>query len=117
MHEYGAARWLYDGLHRSYLNDACGYHYWRLDDLNGPCTQEEMTMKVWPTSDLMRTQLKHPAGNIPFREEGPAEWPDDSFTHRRIMDGDVTTEEQNKVVVQEDMKAAPATKKAPPSEK
>ncbi len=67
-------------------------------------------MKVWPKNEEMRKMLKHPDGNIPFREEGPAEWPDDSFTYRRIMDGDVTTEEQNKVVSQSAKKpASPAT--------
>lgn len=50
-------------------------------------------MKVWPKNDDIRKVLKHPQGNISFREEGPVDWPDDSFTHRRIMDGDVTAEE------------------------
>jgi hypothetical protein len=49
-------------------------------------------MKVWPTNDLNRKFLKHPTGG-PFRAEGPSEWPDDSYTARRIADGDVTTDE------------------------
>lgn len=48
-------------------------------------------MKVWPKNDTMRKLLKH--GVVGFPGEGPAEWPDDTFTHRRIEDGDVTTEE------------------------
>ena len=47
-------------------------------------------MKVWPKNDEMRKILKH--GAVGFPEEGPAEWPDDTFTHRRIMDGDVMEE-------------------------
>lgn len=53
-------------------------------------------MKVWPKNDEMRKILKHPAVNVAFPEEGPVEWPDDTFTHRRIMDGDVTVEEHKK---------------------
>lgn len=53
-------------------------------------------MKVWPKNDEMRKFLTHPQGNIAFHEDGPAEWPDDSFTHRRIEDGDVTTEENHR---------------------
>ena len=48
-------------------------------------------MKVWPRNEEIRKVLKH--GVIGFPAEGPAEWPDDTFTHRRIMDGDVTVEE------------------------
>ena len=50
-------------------------------------------MNVWPKNDQIRKMITHPAGNISFREEGPIDWPDDSFTHRRIQDGDVTTED------------------------
>jgi hypothetical protein len=49
-------------------------------------------MKVLPKNDDIRRVLFHPnAGK--FRAEGPAEWPDDSFTNRRIKDGDITKEE------------------------
>jgi hypothetical protein len=51
-------------------------------------------MKVIPKNDAMRKLLKHPNGNIAFREEGPIDWPDDSFTHRRIVDGDITIFEE-----------------------
>jgi hypothetical protein len=48
-------------------------------------------MKVFPKNDDIRRVLAHPnAGK--FRAEGPAEWPDDSFTNRRIKDGDVYKE-------------------------
>jgi hypothetical protein len=49
-------------------------------------------MQVWPKNELMRKHLKH-ANGTGFRETGPADWPDDSFTHRRVTDGDVVTSE------------------------
>lgn len=67
-------------------------------------------MQVWPKNDQMRKILVHPEGKVAFHDEGPIDWPDDSFTHRRIMDGDVTTQEPTK----EELKAASMTKKAPP---
>jgi hypothetical protein len=48
-------------------------------------------MQVWPKNDLMRKILRHPNG-VGFHPEGSVEWPDDTFTYRRITDGDVTTE-------------------------
>jgi hypothetical protein len=47
-------------------------------------------MKVWPRDDDVKNVLYHPTGG-PFREDGTADWPDDTYTHRRILDGDVTT--------------------------
>jgi hypothetical protein len=49
-------------------------------------------MKVWPKDDHIRKLIKHPAAG-PFGAEGPADWPEDQYTTRRIADGDVTTEE------------------------
>ena len=60
-------------------------------------------VKVMPKNDAMRKMLKHPLGNIAFREEGPMEWPDDAFTSRRLQDGDVT-------IVEEPKAAAPVAK-------
>jgi hypothetical protein len=40
------------------------------------------------TADDMRELLKHPrAGG--FRAEGPIEWPNDSFTQRRLREGSI----------------------------
>lgn len=50
-------------------------------------------MKVLPKDDNIRKILKHPVAKA-FPAEGPAEWPDDSFTHRRIADGDITVVEE-----------------------
>jgi hypothetical protein len=47
-------------------------------------------MQVWPKNDDIRRVLYHPTG-VHFRADGPADWPDDSYTHRRIAEGDVTT--------------------------
>jgi hypothetical protein len=52
--------------------------------------ETEQMVKVLPKNEEMRKLLKHPAGNIAFRAEGPIDWPDDAFTTRRIADGDVT---------------------------
>ena len=49
-------------------------------------------MKVLPKDDAMRKLIKHPTAGG-FHEEGPAEWPDDQFTTRRLRDGDVTLAE------------------------
>jgi hypothetical protein len=48
-------------------------------------------MKVFPKNDDIRRVLFHPTAGK-FRAEGSAEWPDDSFTNRRIRDGDITPE-------------------------
>ncbi len=66
-------------------------------------------MRVFAKNDVVKRLITHPQGNLAFREDGSAEWPDDSFTHRRIMDGDVTIE-ASKVVPAEEPKA---TKKTP----
>jgi|SoiMetStandDraft_5_1073268.scaffolds.fasta_scaffold212023_2 hypothetical protein len=52
-------------------------------------------MKVLPKNDQVRKLLKHPVAKG-FRAEGPADWPNDSFTARRIADGDVTVVEEQK---------------------
>ena len=49
-------------------------------------------MKVLPKNDDVRRVLKHPVAKG-FRKQGPAEWPNDSFTARRIRDGDITVAE------------------------
>ena len=55
-------------------------------------------VRVEPANEDMRRLLKHPkAGG--FRSEGSLEWPNDTFTQRRLRDGDIKLEEQ---------KAAPA---------
>ena len=61
-------------------------------------------MQVWPKNDDIRRVIQHPTG-IKFRAEGPVDWPTDSYTHRRIADGDVTTEDPN---------APPAARSRPP---
>ncbi len=52
-----------------------------------------MTIKVWAKDDFVRKSIWHPSG-VRFTADPsvPAEWPDDSFTYRRIRDGDVLTE-------------------------
>lgn len=44
----------------------------------------------------MRRLLKHPSG-VRFRSEGGIEWPDDTFTKKRIRDGSVLVEKEKHV--------------------
>ena len=50
-------------------------------------------MRVNPANDAIRKGIKHPSGNIKFPESGSVEWPNDSFTKRRIREGSVTRED------------------------
>jgi hypothetical protein len=52
------------------------------------------TVKVYPANETMRGVLHHPNGKIRFRQEldQPVEWPNDSFTKRRIAEGSVLTD-------------------------
>lgn len=65
-------------------------------------------VKVLPKNDTMRRLLRHPSNNVAFQVEGPADWPDDSFTHRRIADGDVTIVEEK---AEEKPASAPVAKR------
>jgi hypothetical protein len=49
-------------------------------------------VRVVPTREELRW-LKHPNG-MRFRSEGSVEWPMDSWTHRRLRDGDIKIVEQ-----------------------
>jgi hypothetical protein len=64
-------------------------------------------VRVVPKNDELRKVLKHPTTGMAFRESGSVEWPHDTFTKRRIRDGDITIEER----AQE--RKAPATPAAP----
>jgi hypothetical protein len=46
-------------------------------------------MKVRAKNDVIKKQEKHPIGGG-FRDDGTAEWPDDTYTFRRLQDGDIT---------------------------
>src|SRR5262245_21552637 len=48
---------------------------------------------VVAANEDLRRVLAHPNGGG-FRKDGTASWPDDSFTRRRIRDGDVTVQEE-----------------------
>jgi hypothetical protein len=51
-------------------------------------------VRVTPKNDELRGLLMHPSG-LRLRKEGSTEWPHDSFTKRRVRDGDITIEEQS----------------------
>ena len=48
------------------------------------------TVLVLPRDETIRKHVAHMPNNIKFPKEGPAKWPLDTFTQRRIRDGDVT---------------------------
>src|SRR4051812_548295 len=54
--------------------------------------QNVARVRVVPRDDEMRSLLAHPVGGIGFLPTGSVEWPNDSFTQRRIEDGSVTLE-------------------------
>jgi hypothetical protein len=52
------------------------------------------TVKVYAANETMQAVLRHPVGKVRFHQEidQPVEWPNDSFTARRIADGSVRTD-------------------------
>jgi hypothetical protein len=48
-------------------------------------------MKVYALKDNVKQYVKHPRGTN-FDKQGSADWPMDSFTTRRIRDGDISLE-------------------------
>jgi hypothetical protein len=49
-------------------------------------------VRVVPAKEEYRKTLKHLPSGVPFPPAGPAEWPLDQFTQRRLRDGSVTLE-------------------------
>ena len=54
--------------------------------------ERRRVVRVLPRNEQIRKYIKHPATRVGFPAEGSAEWPNDAFTKRRIIDGDVTVE-------------------------
>lgn len=52
-------------------------------------------IRVTPRDDDMRRVLKHPTAGG-FRKEGATTWPNDRFTKRRLQDGTVKRDEEQK---------------------
>jgi hypothetical protein len=50
----------------------------------------DQTVRVNPRDDNMRKLLRHPLRGRGFPSTGSVEWPLDTFTRRRLRDGDVT---------------------------
>jgi len=48
-------------------------------------------MNVWPKNEILRNILKHPVAGGFIPPDGPGDWPNDSFTHRLVRDGDLLT--------------------------
>jgi hypothetical protein len=78
-------------------------------------------IRVWPANESVRKVIFHPAGKIRFAEtlEESVEWPYDTFTRRRIADGDILLEGpgQQEAPAEAPKFAAPkASKKTAPEE-
>ena len=58
-------------------------------------------VRVIPANEDVRRTLKHPRG-MAFRSSGGVEWPDDSFTTRRLADGSIKLEKPEKHQAQEE---------------
>jgi hypothetical protein len=52
-------------------------------------------VRVEPSDDTMRRLLKHPTAGG-FRSSGDIEWPNDTFTKRRLKEGSVKLVEEKK---------------------
>jgi hypothetical protein len=56
-----------------------------------------LPLRVRAKNEVIAKFIVHPRGGR-FDKDGVATWPSDSFTHRRVKDGDVTIVEQMKEV-------------------
>jgi hypothetical protein len=55
-------------------------------------SREFPRVRVVPANQDMRRILRHPTAGA-FRSAGAAEWPMDTYTHRRLEDGSITLAE------------------------
>jgi hypothetical protein len=62
----------------------------RLDRVNAQKGRQRV--RVLPRDEIIRKTIAHPSGNLKFPKSGSVEWPNDSFTKKRIREGDVTIE-------------------------
>jgi hypothetical protein len=53
---------------------------------------QQNNVRVFAKDEKLAKVLKHPMGGR-FGEDGSAMWPRDSYTMRRLRDGDITTED------------------------
>jgi hypothetical protein len=68
-------------------------------------------MKVYALKENVRKYIHHPKGGYRFDQNGEADWPDDQFTQRRIIDGDISLTPPTPS--QKEVPAAPAAKRIP----
>jgi hypothetical protein len=64
----------------------------RLERIKAARPPSALGVRVVPATDVLRKVLKHPRG-ARFPSEGSAEWPNDTFTKRRLKEGAVTLEQ------------------------
>jgi len=54
-------------------------------------------VKVLPANEQMMKILKHGVTHVGFTSmDQPVDWPEDTFTHRRVRDGDVKLADSEK---------------------
>jgi hypothetical protein len=70
-------------------------------------------IRVTPRDDDMRRVLRHPSAGG-FRAEGSVLWPNDRFTKRRLADGTITRDEQQRDEPQEKTPEQGTYRRRPP---
>lgn len=71
-------------------------------------------MKVKAKNETIQKQEKHPTGGG-FRSDGTAEWPDDTYTFRRLQDGDITVADAGAAPTPNEPAPTPPAEPATPS--
>jgi hypothetical protein len=64
-------------------------------------------VRVTPKNDDLRKILKHPTAGMAFRETGSVEWPYDTFTKKRELEGVITVEKREPREDEQRRQAAP----------
>jgi hypothetical protein len=71
-------------------------------------------VRVDPRDDDVRKYIKHLPSKRGFPASGPALWPNDLFTHRRLRDGSVTLAKEEKEEKKEEERPARTQAQARP---
>jgi hypothetical protein len=70
-------------------------------------------MKVWPANLDMRKVMNHPIAGR-FRDVGGGDWPEDTYTFRRMREGSIVTENPNAVEMQQPEQVQESQPEPPP---
>lgn len=61
-------------------------------------------IRVHPSNDVIKRDIKHPLTGRRFPDEGSVEWPNDQFTKRRLRDGTVRAETHEEMQARSDQR-------------